>query len=558
MKTVDLLVQGANILNVFARRFEPNQLWIDHGRIVATGDQPLTAKKTYDAEQQYVVPGFIDSHVHVESSLVVPSELAKVILPKGTTTIFTDPHEIANVVGIPGVQYMINDARQTPLSVNVMLPSSVPATPFENNGATLDADSLRPLYDEPEVKGLAEVMDYPAVLNREPGIMQKINDALSLGYQVDGHGAGFTRTMLDTYRQVGINTDHESVDMQQIKDRLAEGFNIFLREGTVERDLLNTIPVVNEGNAHQFSFCTDDKFVNTILEEGGIDHCIRLAIQSGIRPETAYTMASYNAAIAHRITNLGSLATNAVADLIVIGDPYKVDIQRVMKDGKFITEADLQTKPLKFSANTMHHHVNKTDLVLPLKGEHPICNVIGIQNNHIETDHLIQEVPVADGHFIADLDHDVLKMVVVERHHDLGTVGVGLVHGFNLKAGAVATTIAHDSHNLVVVGTNDDAIYRAIQEVTEVGGGISVVDDQKPLATMPLSVAGLMSSQDWKSASAGLTAVTKAYHQISEPIDFNPFITLSFLTLTVIPTIKLTDQGLYDFANQKFIHVQSN
>ncbi|MHA8137602.1 adenine deaminase [Lactobacillaceae bacterium Scapto_B20] len=556
MKTVDLLIKGHNVLNVFARRFEPNQLWIDAGKIVATGDQPLTANEVYDAKDQYVVPGFIDSHVHVESSLLVPSELAKVILPTGTTTIFTDPHEIGNVAGVDGIEYMIKDARQTPLDVNVMLPSSVPATPFENNGATLSAKDLRPLYKEPEVTGLAEVMDYPAVLNRETDIMTKIHDALSRGYQVDGHGAGFTRQMLDTYRQVGINTDHESVDEQQIQDRLNEGFNIFLREGTVERDLQNTVQVVNEGNAQQFSFCSDDKFVNTFLAEGGINDCIRLAIEAGIRPETAYTMASYNGAIAHRVQHLGALNPNYVADIVIVNDPYQVDVQRVMKGGSWIEEADFNTHPLVFDDNSIHHHVTKKDLNLPLYGDHPRCHVIGIQNNHIETDHLIESVPCEDGHFKADLDRDILKMVVVERHHDLGNVGVGLVHGFNLKQGAVATTIAHDSHNLVVVGTNDDAIDRAIQAVTKVGGGISVVNDERELATMPLPVAGLMSNKSFQAASKDLTAITNAYQQISDEIDFNPFITLSFLTLTVIPTIKLTDQGLYDFEKQHFISVQ--
>ncbi|MHA8110307.1 adenine deaminase [Lactobacillaceae bacterium Melli_B4] len=556
MKTVDLLVKGYHILNVFSRRFEPNQLWINEGKIIATGEQAFTANEIYDAADQYVVPGFIDSHVHVESSLVVPSELAKVILPMGTTTIFTDPHEIANVIGAAGIQYMIDDANQTPLDVNVMLPSSVPATSFENNGATLTAKDLRPFYDQPSVTGLAEVMDYPAVLNRDADIMAKINDALSRGYQVDGHGAGFTRSMLDTYRQVGINTDHESVDLNQIRDRLAEGFNIFLREGTVERDLQNTIPIVNEGNAQQFSFCTDDKFITSILAEGGINYCIQLAIQAGLRPETAYTMASYNAAIAHRMRHLGALNPNYAADLVVVSDPYQVDVQRVLKHGRWVDATDFETAPLAYNDNSVHQHVTKDDLKLPLTGNGVRCHVIGLQPNHIETDHLIESVPVVNGCFQSDLANDVLKMVVVERHRNLGNVGIGLVKGFQLKAGAVATTIAHDSHNLVVVGTNDDAIERAIQAVTKVGGGISVVDNEKELATMPLPVAGLMSNQSWQMASKDLTAITNAYQQISRAIDFNPFITLSFLTLTVIPTIKLTDQGLYDFECQKFISVE--
>ncbi|MCK8607452.1 adenine deaminase [Apilactobacillus ozensis] len=555
MEKVDLCITNGNVLNVFTRSFEKNTLWIKNGKIVATGNQfnTIQAKTIINASDKYIVPGFIDSHVHIESSLVAPSELAKVILPMGTTSIFTDPHEIANVSGVDGIKYMIEDARQTPLDVFVMLPSSVPCTPFEDNGATLKAKDLHPLYKFPEVKGLAEVMDYPAVEKRDTDIMEKINDALNHHLQVDGHGAGMNREQLDVYRQAGISTDHECTDLQGINDRLAEGFKVFLREGTVERDLQNTIQIVNEGNAQRFSFCTDDKFINTIIEEGGINFAIKLAIQYGVKPETAYTMASYNAAMAHKIDDLGALSTGYKADLVFINNPKAVDVNKVMKDGKFIQENDFETKTLNFQSNTMNHHFTKADLKLELSNDE--CNVIGICPNHIETKHLIKKVPIENGEFKADLKNDVLKMVDVERHHNSGTYGLALVSGFKLNEGAVATTVAHDSHNLLAFGTSDDAIYRAIEEVTKVGGGISVVDDEKTLATMPLKIAGLMSDKSWQKASEDLSAITNAYKKISNDIDFNPFITLSFLSLPVIPTIKLTNRGLYDFEQQKFINI---
>ncbi|WP_252898305.1 adenine deaminase C-terminal domain-containing protein [Apilactobacillus ozensis] len=362
------------------------------------------------------------------------------------------------------------------------------------------------------------------------------------------------REQLDVYRQAEISTDHECTDLQGINDRLAEGFKVFLREGTVERDLQNTIQIVNEGNAQRFSFCTDDKFINTIIEEGGINFAIKLAIQYGVKPETAYTMASYNAAMAHKIDDLGALSTGYKADLVFINNPKAVDVNKVMKDGKFIQENDFETKTLNFQSNTMNHHFTKADLKLELSNDE--CNVIGICPNHIETKHLIKKVPIENGEFKADLKNDVLKMVDVERHHNSGTYGLALVSGFKLNEGAVATTVAHDSHNLLAFGTSDDAIYRAIEEVTKVGGGISVVDDEKTLATMPLKIAGLMSDKSWQKASEDLSAITNAYKKISNDIDFNPFITLSFLSLPVIPTIKLTNRGLYDFEQQKkFINI---
>ncbi|TPR37660.1 adenine deaminase [Apilactobacillus micheneri] len=557
MQTIDLLIKNGQVLNVFTKKFENKNLWINNGKIVSTEKKTdFKAEEIIDAKNEYLVPGFIDSHVHIESSLVTPSELGKVIVPMGVTSVVTDPHEIANVSGIEGIKYMINDAKQSPLDVFVMLPSSVPATSFEHNGATLNADSLHPLYNESSVIGLAEVMDYPAVHNRNQDMMNKINDALNHGYQVDGHGAGLSAKQLGEYKEVGISTDHESTDLNQMYDRLDVGMNIFLREGTVERDLQNTIQAVNKDNINHFSFCTDDKFITTIINEGSINFNIKLAIEYGINPEDAYIMASLNAAKAHKINNLGALSSGYKADIVMVSDPKKVDVKKVIKNGQLMTEDHFKTTPLKFSKNTVHQNIELNDLALPLTSNSE-CHVIGIQPNHIETDHLKMKSPVKDGCFKADLDNDILKMVDVERHHNLGTFGIGLVHGFNIKHGAVATTVAHDSHNIIAVGTSDESIYKAIQAITKVGGGISVVDDEKVLSTMPLPVAGLMSNKSWQNASHDLNNITEAFKQISEDINFNPFITLSFLTLPVIPTIKLTDQGLYDFNKQAFIDIQN-
>ena len=551
MRTVDICIKNGQVLNVFKRQFEQRDLWIDDQTIVAVGTTDFAAKKIIDARDQYIVPGFIDAHVHIESSMVTPSEVGKVLLQHGVTSIVTDPHEIANVMGVKGIEYMIKDARQTPLDVYFMLPSSVPCTPFEHAGATLHAADLKPLYQYPEVHGLAEVMDYPSVLAHDPETLAKINDANQAGYHADGHAAGLSIEQLDVYRQAGIHTDHEACNVTEINNRLATGFSIFLREGTVERDITNTIQAVNESNAQSFSFCTDDKLIDDLMTEGSIDYCLKLAIQLGIRPELAYTLASYNAAMAHNLAHTGALAAGYNADLVFLSDPHRVTIENVMKNGTWVQSQT--STPVEIGFNTVRHQLKLSDLVLPLKND--FCHVIGMQPNHIVTGHLKLHVTTRDQRFVADTTHDILKMAVIERHHLLGTVGLGLVKGFALQQGAIATTIAHDSHNLVVVGTNDEAMYRAVEEVTRVGGGITVVDDQHVLATMPLAVAGLMSSKNYQDAATDLKAITSAYQQISSNREFNPFITLSFLTLPVIPSIKLTDQGLYDFDQQRFIDV---
>lgn len=552
MKQVETSIQNGLVLNVFTREFEATTLWINEGKIVATGDQPdYKTNRIIDATNQYIVPGFIDAHMHIESSMVTPSEIGKVLLQHGVTGIVADPHELANVEGIKGIEYMIKDARQTPLDVYYMLPSSVPCTPFDHSGAILKAADLKPLYKYPEVHGLAEVMDYPAVEADDPDTIAKINDSIAAGYHADGHGAGLDIKQLDVFRQHHIHTDHEATNIKQAQDRLATGYSIFLREGTVERDLANTIDVVTPENAHNFSFCTDDKIIDDLLNEGSIDYSIKLAISLGLRPELAYVLASYNATIAHDLSDVGALSTGYQADLVILNDLTTVKIDNVMKNGNLIV--NLTTTPLAPETSTVHHQLKLTDLQLPLKSS--LANVIGIQPNHIVTDHLQLNVPIENGQFVSNLHDDIIKIAVIERHHNLGTVGVGLVKGFQLNEGAIATTVAHDSHNLVVAGTNDEAIYQAVQAVTEVGGGIAVVDDKNTLAVMPLSIGGLMSAKNYPDALIDLKSITDAYYKISSNRDFNPFLTLSFLTLPVIPSIKITDQGLYDFDQQKFINV---
>ncbi|PWG00544.1 adenine deaminase [Levilactobacillus bambusae] len=551
--TVDLKLTGAQVLNVFSRQFEPLTLWITGGQIISNQlDANLEATKTIDLTGKWVVPGLIDAHVHMESALVSPSEFGQVVLNHGVTTIVTDPHELANVTGIDGITYLIQDARQTPLDVQFMLPSSVPCVPFDHNGATLSAADLADLYAYPEVNGLAEVMDYPGIVRHDADLLQKIQDARRHGDHVDGHAAGYSEAMLNQLAGAGIDTDHECVSVAEAEARLRAGMAVFLRQGSVENDLLNTIGAVTEANAHRFAFCTDDKTISDLVHEGSIDHNVRLAIQSGMRPALAYTLASYNAAQIHRLWNRGALSAGYLADLVVLDNPEAVTINRVMKNGQWVT-AESVTKPLAFTQNTMHHHVQLADLQLPLHGQ-PV-HVMTIEPNHITTGHDLAALPKTPN-FEADLTNDLLKMVVVERHRRLGTVGLGLVHGFQLTSGAVATSIAHDAHNIVAFGTSDADILLAIQQITATNGGIAVVNQGQVLASMPLAIGGILSDQPYATVSQQLTSLTAAYQSLSTADPFDPFITLSFLTLPVIPTLKLTDQGLYDVERGQFIPLE--
>ncbi|ETY72989.1 adenine deaminase [Lactiplantibacillus fabifermentans] len=555
MEQVDMVITGAQVLNVFTREFEATSLWINDGHIISNlQDEPYTAKTTVDASGKWLVPGMIDAHVHMESSMVAPSELGKVLLKHGVTAIATDPHELANVAGVAGIQYLIDDARQTPLDVFFMLPSSVPCVPFDDNGATLHAAALRPLYNQPEVRGLAEVMDYGAVERGDQDTLAKIRDANAHGYHADGHAAGLNPHQLNVMRNAGLDTDHECCTVEEALNRVKAGMYVFLREGTVERDVLATLGAVNEANASRFAFCTDDKTIADLMTEGSIDYNVKLAIQNGMRPALAYTLASYNAAQAHRLNDRGSLTAGQLADLVMLDDVDQVKISQTMKNGRWVA-AEPETKPLPFTATRIQQHATLADFKLPLTTGK--VNVIGVQPNHIETDHLIKQVTPDNGEFQADLKQDILKMVVVERHHNTGKVGVGLVHGFQLKHGAVAGSVAHDAHNIVAVGTDDLAILRAINQITKTDGGIAVSDDEQILATMPLAIGGLLSAESYATAAEQLGTIKTAYNQICDnPIQYDPFITLSFLTLPVIPTIKLTARGLFDYDTFDFTPVE--
>lgn len=559
----DLVIKNGRIVNVFSGEIMEGDIAIKNGYIAGIGDF-LEAEQIMDAAGEFIVPGFIDAHVHVESAMVTPAEFARVLLPNGVTTIVTDPHEIANVAGEKGIEFMLEDAKGAPLDMFVMLPSSVPATEGEHNGETLHAKKLHPLYKHEKVIGLAEVMDFPSVAKGSSDILTKIIDAKKEGGRIDGHGAGLTSADLNNYLTVGIRTDHESTNAKEAVDRLRAGMFVMLREGTVGRDLLQTISAVSEKNSHRFCFCTDDKLINDLITEGSINYNIRLAIENNIDPITAIQMATINAANCHNLPYLGAVAAGYQADIVFLKDLQTIEISKVLKNGQVVVENGARNEAAfekqhseTFISPKIQHHLSKQDLELPLTND--TCYVIGMKQNNLFTEKLMEQVNVENGKFVPSIEKDLLKMAVVERHHNTGCVGVGIVKGFGLKEGAIATTVAHDSHNIVAVGASDEAMEKAINYVTEMGGGIAVVDGTgKVLHDLALPVAGLLSNKPYEEVERDLAGLLKAFNQISNAKGFDPFLTLSFLTLPVIPELKLTDQGLFDFATFQIIPNEVN
>ncbi|MBC1350436.1 adenine deaminase [Listeria welshimeri] len=559
----DLVIKNGRIVNVFSGEIMEGDIAIKNGYIAGIGDFS-EAEQIMDAAGEFIVPGFIDAHVHVESAMVTPAEFARVLLPNGVTTIVTDPHEIANVAGEKGIEFMLEDAKGAPLDMFVMLPSSVPATEGEHNGETLHAKKLHPLYKHEKVIGLAEVMDFPSVAKGSSDILTKIIDAKKEGGRIDGHGAGLTSADLNNYLAVGIRTDHESTNAKEAVDRLRAGMFVMLREGTVGRDLLQTISAVSEKNSHRFCFCTDDKLINDLITEGSINYNIRLAIENNIDPITAIQMATINAANCHNLPYLGAVAAGYQADIVFLKDLQTIEISKVLKNGQVVVENGARNEAAfekqhseTFISPKIQHHLSKQDLELSLTND--TCYVIGMKQNNLFTEKLMEQVNVENGKFVPSIEKDLLKMAVVERHHNTGCVGVGIVKGFGLKEGAIATTVAHDSHNIVAVGVSDEAMEKAINYVTEMGGGIAVVDETgKVLHDLALPVAGLLSNKPYEEVERDLAGLLKAFNQISNAKGFDPFLTLSFLTLPVIPELKLTDQGLFDFATFQIIPNEVN
>ncbi|MFW6319669.1 MAG: adenine deaminase, partial [Bacillota bacterium] len=495
-KAVDIVVKNAQVVNVFTGKLMPTSVAIHQGIFVGFGD--YQAKTVIDAQGAYMVPGFIDGHVHIESSMLLPGEFAKVIVPKGTTSIIADPHEIANVSGVKGIEYLLELSKNIPLNVYMMAPSCVPATRFEHAGATVSKDDIAKLKTLPGILGLGEVMDYPSVIAGDSDIFAKLN--IMQERMIDGHAPDITGMMLNAYSTAGVKTDHECTNQACMTARLERGMFVHLREGSQTRNVRDLLPGITNENSHRILFCTDDKHPEDIIREGHINYNVNLAIDYGIDAIRAIQMATINTGVAYKLNNVGAIAPGYKADFFFSKSLAKVDPFVVYKDGEKVAEDNsplFETTVYKEAAlcDTIHIDVSQLDFRLPLKSN--TVYAIGIVKNNITTTKETVEVDIKDGQYQHNPKTDLLKIAVIERHRNTNQMGIALLKGFGLKNGAIAMSIAHDSHNIIVVGDSDQAMLTAVSKLNDIHGGIVVVKGNTVAHTLALEVAGIISTEPY-------------------------------------------------------------
>ena len=556
LEPADLVLKNAEVFHVYTGEFILCDIAIADGYIAGTGS--YFGIEEIDMQGRYITPGFIDAHVHIESSMLTPYQFAKAALPCGVTTIVTDPHEIANVCGAKGIQYMLDATEQLPLNVYFMLPSCVPATDFEDSGAVLLAEDLEPFMEHPRVLGLAEVMNAPGVLQQDANVMAKLEMA-GKG-RIDGHAPGLTSSQLMGYAAAGITTDHECITKEQALDRLRAGIKVMLREGSAAKNMRGLLPTVNPDTAPYFMFCADDKIPAELLDSGYINYMVKAAIEEGVSVANALQIATINAARHYGIKDAGAILPGRRADLLVFDNLDEWKPRQVYKDGRLaVDNGQLLQEGRNCDNSSLEHTVNLAPVTvesfrLPLKTE--MANVIGLVPYQIVTNKAVLSVKRVDGCAVSDVENDILKLAVLERHHATGNIGLGLVKGFGLKRGALASTVGHDSHNLIVIGTNDEDMLAAVQELQRIGGGICIAEDGQIRGVLPLPVGGLMTNEPALMVAKQQAEMIALAREMGVPEFYSPFLTLAFLSLPVIPSLKLTDRGLVDVDSFKFIPLE--
>ena len=543
----DLVLRGARLVNLFSGEILDIDVAVYDGIFVGLGNN-YKGKLEVNLEGRWVAPGLIDGHLHIESSMLVPSALAKALLVRGTTAIVADPHEIANVIGLEGVRFMIRDSSSIPFDIFFMAPSCVPATHLETAGASLKASDLEILKGETRVLGLAEMMNFPGVITGDQEVLEKI--VLFRNQPLDGHCPMLGGQDLNAYLAAGIGSDHESTKRLEALEKMRGGMMLMIREGTSARNLEELLPLVNQKNAHRFCFVSDDLNAEDILKRGHLDFVIRKAIQSGLDPITAIRLATINPAGYFGLKQRGAIAPGYRADIVVLDDLNRFLVSSVYKDGiRVVHDGRLTSFPQDSNDPPFTYKPFNIKGLSPERFQipHPggSARVIGLVPGQLITTKLIKEVKSKDGLVHADIESDILKLCVVERHRGSGNIGLGLVHGFGLRVGAIASSVAHDSHNVVVVGVGDEEIFRAVEAVRDMGGGLAVVRGNDIIAKTPLEIAGLMSTKPLISVVRQLRAAKAAALILGCNLE-EPFMSLSFLALPVIPELKLTDRGLVD------------
>lgn len=541
---VDLLIKKARVVNVFSHEIVDTDVAIAGSWIVGFGD--YEAKEVIDLQGAYLAPGLIDAHVHIESAMVPPSEFGRAVVPMGTTTVVTDPHEIANVHGLDGIRFMAESARHGALSMYIMASSCVPATHMETSGAQLESADLATLKGSPWLLGLAEVMNFPGVVHGDESVLAKLESFADL--VVDGHCPALTGRELNAYVAAGIQSDHECTTLEEAREKLRLGLTILIREATNARNLKALLPLVTPETMHRVCLCTDDRTPAHLLDEGHIDDMVRTAIAEGLDPIVALRLATLNPANYFRLWDRGAVAPGRRADLFAFEDLQAPRAHLVVRGGRVVARSGELVEGASGARsgmlpNSVHIDWGAIDFAVPAAGER--ARVIGSIPDQLVTEAYIEAMHIVEGRAEADPANDRLKMAVIERHRASGALGLGFIRGFGLERGALASTVAHDHHNLVVIGADDQSMATAARRAAELSGGIVVTDGEQVVAEVALPLAGLMSDRPVTEVRDGLDNAIGAARQQGAGLD-DPFMAMSFMALEVIPSLKLTDQGLVD------------
>lgn len=542
----DLLITNAKIINVFSGEIEEGNIAVTGEYIAGIGDY-ASGKDIHDAQGKYVIPGYINAHVHIESSMLDVAEYALTVVPRGTLGIVTDLHELANVLGIEAFDYVASVCENLPLDFYFMAPSCVPATNLETSGAVIDISALEDILKKPGVIGLGEMMNYPGVLNKDDNVLKKLE--MFQGHIIDGHAPGLGGKDLSAYISAGIYSDHECVTLEEAREKLAKGMYIMMREGSSEKNLESLVPLVNDKNYHRCMLVTDDRNVFSLKQEGDMDWAVYRAVSLGLDPVRAVQLATINPAQYLGLKNVGAISPGYFANMIILSDFENMQTEEVFyrgllvgvgKEPNFTPRVGRTSQPI----NTIRvKEFDISELALkPAGAEMPVINIIPDQ---IVTKKTMEKPKLENGFVVADIERDILKIVVVERHKKTGNIGVGLIKGYGLKKGAIASSVAHDSHNIIVVGTNDGDIVKAINEVKAMQGGLVVVLDGQVIGAMALPLAGILSLEPAGVAVAQLDDIETLVKEMGVSVE-SPFTLLSFMALPVIPEIRITDKGIVD------------
>ena len=559
-KSADLVIKNCQIVNVYSGEIESGDIAIVDGKIAGIGD--YDGEKVIDAKGKFAAPGFIDAHIHIESSYISPEELGKIIVPCGTTTIIADPHEIVNVCGLEGLRYMLAAAKRTKINIIFAMPSCVPATDFEDTGAIINAEDMEELLADENIFGLGEFMNAPGVINCDEKALKKIELAKKFGKLIDGHAPNLTGKSLNAYAAAGILGDHECMTIEEMQEKISRGMYILIREGSACHNLRGLLKGVTEKNSRRLLLCSDDRQPKTIFEEGHIDNHLRICVEEGLDAITAIQMATLNTAEAFRIFDRGAIKPGNRADIVLLDNLKNFTVDKVFIDGELVAENGKYLPEIipqdisKVRGSVRVKDFSSERLKMNLKSNR--VNVIGILPGGIVTKKLTAEVNLtADGDFIFDPAKDICKVAVIERHHETGKIGLGFLSGYGIKSGAVAISVAHDSHNIIVAGVSNEDMTFAVEKLIEMEGGMILVKNGKIISSLPLPIAGIMSDKSGEFIAEELEKLhEKAHNELGISKNVEPVMTLTFMSLSVIPEIKLTDRGLFDYESFNFIDVE--